>query len=62
MMPFSKSPTARGAWVRFATKNASMGKRMPTNTISPSRTSRAAAATINSLNVYDRVTLLASDR
>src|ERR1700746_3663243 len=62
MIPFSKSPMARGAWVRRATRNASIGSRIPTNTSSPSRISRAAAATINSLKVKPRAALSASVR
>ncbi len=45
---------ARGACVRFATANASIGKRMPTKTSSSSRISRAAATTIISPLVTSR--------
>src|ERR1700721_2537321 len=62
MIPFSKRPIARGACVRRATRNASIGSRIPTNTSSPSRISRAAAATINSLKVKPRAALSASVR
>src|SRR5215469_17906537 len=62
MIPFSKRPIACGACVRRATRNASIGSRIPTNTSSPSRISRAAAATINSLKVKPRVALSASVR
>src|SRR4029077_19691150 len=62
MIPFSKRPIARGACVRRATRNASIGSRIPTNTNSPSRISRAAAATINSLKVKPRAALSASVR
>src|SRR2546428_2844549 len=44
--PFSKTPTADGACNSLATAKATSGRRMPTNTTSPSRTSRAAAAII----------------
>src|SRR6202040_3975899 len=44
------------------TRNASIGRRIPTNTSSPSRISRAAAATINSLKVKPRAALSASVR
>ncbi len=46
--PVLKSPVARGACVRLASANAIIGNRIPTNTSSPSRISRAAADTINS--------------
>src|SRR5579862_7865324 len=62
MIPFSKRPIACGACVRRATRNASIGSRIPTNTSSPSRISRAAAATINSLKVKPRAALSASVR
>src|SRR5579862_2709874 len=62
MIPFSKRPIARGACVRRATRNASIGSRIPTNTSSPSRISRAAAATINSLKANPRAALSASVR
>src|ERR1700756_903004 len=62
MIPFSKRPIARGACVRRATRNASIGSRIPTKTSSPSRISRAAAATINSPKVKPRAALSASVR
>ena len=34
--PFSKRPTAVGAWVERARQKARSGSRMPTNTTSPS--------------------------
>src|SRR5207302_211616 len=46
MTPFSNRPTARGACRARARANPRSGRRMPTNTTSPSRISRAAAATI----------------
>ena len=58
MIPFSKSPVAPGACVRLASANAIMGKRMPTKTSSPSRISRAAAATINSPREKERKAIL----
>src|SRR5262245_31488270 len=51
MMPFSKSPSAPGACVRFAKANATSGSRMPTKTRSPSRICRPAAMTISSRSV-----------
>src|SRR5215475_8429663 len=53
--PFSNSPIAFGACVFLATTKAISGSRRPTKTISPSRISRAAAATISSLSVYSAV-------
>src|SRR5262245_48349182 len=50
-MPFSKSPSARGACVRFAKANATSGRRMPAKTRSPSRICRPAAMTISSRSV-----------
>src|SRR5438105_13384613 len=52
MTPSSNRPIACGAWVRFATTNAMSGRRMPTNTTSPSAISRAAWATITSAGEY----------
>src|SRR6266536_6268974 len=49
--PFSKTPTASGACVETASAKASSGSRMPTNTTSPSRISRAAQATMSSRRV-----------
>ena len=49
--PFSKRPTAPGAWVDRARQKARRGSRMPTNTTSPSRISRAAAVTMSSAGV-----------
>src|SRR5437879_12444993 len=46
MTPFSNRPTARGACRARARANPRSGRRMPTNTTSPSRISRAAAATM----------------
>ena len=46
--PLSKMPMAPGACSSLATAKPSNGNRMPTNTRSPSRISRAAAMTINS--------------
>ena len=51
MTPFSKIPNALGACSSLATAKPKSGSRMPTKTFSPSRISRAAAATINSLRV-----------
>src|SRR5207237_313604 len=51
MTPASNNPIAPGAWVRLATQKASKGRRIPTNTTSPSRISRAAAATMISPGV-----------
>ena len=51
-MPFSKSPTAAGAWVRLAKAKARRGRRMPTKARSPSRICRPAAMTISSRSVY----------
>jgi hypothetical protein len=42
------NPTAPGAWVCFARQKASSGRRIPTNTTSPSLIWRAAAATMSS--------------
>jgi hypothetical protein len=50
-MPFSNSPTARGACVRLANANATSGSRIPTKVTSPSRISRPAAITISSRSV-----------
>ena len=44
--PTSKSPRASGACELRATEYARIGRRMPTNTRSPSRISREATATI----------------
>ena len=49
--PFSNRPMAEGAWVRLARLKASNGRRIPTNTTSPSAISRAAATTISSCGV-----------
>src|SRR5579884_2100666 len=46
MTPFSKRPITRGACRARARANPRSGSRMPTNTISPSRISRAAATTM----------------
>src|SRR5262245_53407229 len=60
MMPFSKSPSASGACVRFAKANATSGRRMPTKTRSPSRICRPAAMTISSRSVNWVTSALAS--
>src|SRR2546426_10814966 len=54
-MPFSKSPTAAGAWVRLAKAKARRGRRRPTKARSPSRIGRPAAMTISSRSVYSRM-------
>src|SRR5690242_19726539 len=51
MIPFSKSPIAPGACVRFAKANATSGRRMPTKTRLPSWICRPAAMTISSRSV-----------
>ena len=52
--PVLEEADAAGAWVRLAKANATRGKRMPTNTTSPSRISRPAAITISSRSVKVR--------
>src|SRR5512139_3920833 len=44
--------TRFGAWVSRARLHARLGRPIPTNTTSPSRSSRAAVATIISLGEY----------
>ena len=49
--PLSKMPMALGACNSLATANPKSGSRIPTNTRSPSRISRAAAMTMSSRRV-----------
>src|SRR2546427_626904 len=58
MTPFSKRPTAVGAWVGLASPKPSSGRRMPTKTTSPSPISRAAATTISSFRAQGAAGLL----
>src|SRR5207249_11643701 len=46
MTPISKSALSRGAWVRWASTQATWGNPRPTTTTSPSRSSLAPAAAI----------------
>src|SRR5512137_1937839 len=57
--PNSSMMVRFGAWVRLARKDATTGRPSPTPTISPSFSSRAPAAAINSNEVYSRSSVIA---